>query len=155
MSGRLKLAVVVIILIFIFPQKVKAAEAGLVIKFKTENGIIKTEYEEIKILGNFTPNERAYLIFCNLFLPENEFVPEGTRLLSTMIICDTLYVNVSSEIKNYGGIYYEKHLMAQIVRTGLEINGVDKVTLLIDGEISLLNEGSLLYKATKYEELMD
>ena len=156
MGLKLKLLAIIILLIFIFPLRARAGERELIAHFETRNGISLLHYEDLYFKGNFSISERAWVIFYNLLcMGRSRFVPVGVELLGVSLIQNELVINVSSHIKNYGGTYNEKHLRALIVLTGLELSGVDAVTLLIDGEPGVLPEGGAITGIDEWYELMD
>jgi len=148
MRRKLTLLAFIILLLFAFPQRARA-DCGreYIVRFETRNGISRLIHEELYFMGDFSDRERAWIIFYNLLCMErSEFVPPGVRLLGVWIEHGELIVNVSDEIKNYGGTYNEMRLRTQIVLTGLEMRGVNAVTLLIEGEPGILPEGSTIYR---------
>jgi len=156
MSFKLKLLALIILLLFIFPQRARAGEREFIVRFETQNGVSLLTYEDLSFVGEFSQRERAWVIFYNLLcMDRSEFVPKDVELLGVTLVGDELVINVSPHIKNYGGIYNEKHLLTQIVLTGLELCGVEAVTLLIDGEPGVLPEGSPIERIDEWAELMD
>lgn len=155
MAMKLKVLALILLLIFIFPQKARAGEREFIARFRTDDGMSMLTYEELDFIGVFSEKERAWVVFHNLLCSgKSEFVPQGVRLLSVNIVGGELIVNVSDQIRNYGGIYNEKHLRAQIVLTGLELRSADTVTLLINGEPAVLPEGSTINRVSEWDELM-
>lgn len=156
MSFKLKLLAIILLLIFIFPLKARANEHEWIVRFETSNGMSLLVYEDLYFVGEFSLSERAWVIFYNLLcMGRSEFVPPGVKLLGVSLVQNELIINVSPHIKNYGGLYNEKHLRAQIILTGLELRGVDAVTLLIDGEPGVLPEGSEINRMNEWDELLD
>ena len=138
---------------FTFPQKINGTgEIGQVrcVWYADTAEADDTEiYLPYKILfvGEYSDVCIAEILFTNLF--ENvsgkiSLMPEDVKLLGVEISDGTLNLNVSSEILGYGGTAYENALAGQIMRTASEIDGVTKLSLLIDGEIRPLCEGSVL-----------
>jgi len=156
MSFKLKLIAIIILTLFAFPQSVKASDREIIALFETHDGINLLVYEDLYFVGEFSQRERAWVVFYNLLcMDKSAFVPSGVQLLGVFLVQQELVINVSSHIKNYGGIYNEKHLRAQIVLTGLELSGIEAVTLLIDGEPAMLPEGLEINRVNEWDELMD
>lgn len=113
--------------------------------------------EELNLGDVDTEYEKAYVVISNLFSVEGtSFIPKDIKILDTYLLEDCIVLNVSKDINNYGGTYYEKRLIAQIVKNILGIEGVNKVTLLIDGEDVSLNEGIFIREVDEidfFEEL--
>jgi hypothetical protein len=150
MKLKLTLLALTILLIFVFPQRALAIDGReVIVRFETQDGVSRLVYDELYFTGKFSDRERAWAVFYNLLCMGGcGFVPEGVRLLGVTLALDELIINVSAEINNYGGTCNEKHLLAQIVLTGLKQRGVDAVTLLIEGEPAVLPEGSAVYRLT-------
>jgi spore germination protein GerM len=143
--------IILILLLFIFPQRVYAKELNaFYIAYDEENEAYF--YKESLELKDEITEKSICLIFNMLFKgTENANLykfPEGTRALSADIKDDLLTLTVSSEILNYGGgSFYETILRDQIVKTALDIEGVGKVTLLIDNQTNALVEGLIIKEA--------
>jgi hypothetical protein len=76
------------------------------------------------------------------------FIPEGVNVYGAELEGETLYINVSPEILYFRGSYAETRMAAQIIKTALEPGGgAKRVTLLIDGELRPLAEGTLIANA--------
>lgn len=77
------------------------------------------------------------------------YVPKNVEINSLYYENGHLYLNISSEVLNYGGNFHENILKAEITRNALEIENVEKFTLLIDNKVGLLTEGGSIISATK------
>ncbi len=73
-------------------------------------------------------------------------VPENVELLDSSITDKVLTLDFSKEIKNYGGNSREEGLMKQILHTMKQINGVEKIRILIEGKKDDLPEGTDISK---------
>ncbi len=73
-------------------------------------------------------------------------MPENVELLDSSIADKVLTLDFSKEIKNYGGNSREEGLMKQILYTMKQINGVEKVRILIEGKKDDLPEGTDISK---------
>ncbi|MCX7921670.1 MAG: GerMN domain-containing protein [Clostridia bacterium] len=72
-------------------------------------------------------------------------IPEGTKLLNFKINGNLLTLNLNRVISNYsGGNAREEAIMKQILYSIRQINGVQKVKILIEGEEAQLPEGTEL-----------
>lgn len=64
-----------------------------------------------------------------------------------------IILNVNESFIYIGGIYREKEVINNIVEVGLNYEGIDYVTVLVDGKISETSEGLDLYRIDKIMEL--
>ena len=60
------------------------------------------------------------------------FAPPGTQILTLIINDNHLILNLSKDILAFGEDYYRNCIRRQIVKTLVEIPGVDTVTVLVD-----------------------
>lgn len=153
-SLKAKLIVIAIILIFSFPQKIHAASSQSVeelryyyLEFQDD-----AEYWRSKIVScgeaELSPAEKAFHVFEGFFSDGlSASIPAETKVLQVTINEDLLILNVSREIKNYGGTANEEALTRQLVETALAMPGIAKVTLLIEGKEDYLPEGSRIFDA--------
>jgi len=74
-------------------------------------------------------------------------MPENVELLDSSISDKVLTLDFSREIKNYGGTSREDGLIKQILYTMKQIEGVEKVKILIEGKKDNLPEGTDISKA--------
>lgn len=134
-------------LLFLFPQRVNAQPEVLTLHYLTGDSTYETE--DFYLYGELTAQNKAEIIYSNLFSPYNSkriCIPEGTRLLAVDILDGMLLLDVSADILQYGGgSAYEQGLVSQIMLNASEIEGVETVTLLIEGERVYLPEGTELY----------
>ncbi len=101
-------------------------------------------------------SDAAFAVFERFFADEDiSFKPDGVRVIGTDVRDGHLTLNVSSDINQYGGAYYEVALKSQIIRTALNIDGVDAITLLIDGGVRTLAEGSVIRAETAWKNLSE
>ncbi|MBR1736889.1 MAG: GerMN domain-containing protein [Firmicutes bacterium] len=102
--------------------------------------------------------KKAEILFKTLFNdPHNviNYIPKDTKLLGISLNNDELIINASAEIKNYGGSFYERKLVRQILYTAFELDSVNHVTLLIEGKTDYLPQGSLIEKISREEMRKD
>ena len=158
LKSRLKVIAITVFVIFAFPQKVKASELHAVHywSYNEQTGEEFLLRDEFEFYGNFSREEKALVLFSNLFAGTEKysFVPKGIKILNIFILENCLYLNVSSDIKSYGGgTSYETRLKMQIIKTAINITDIDSVTLMIDGIADYLPEGSLIFKESALPQL--
>ncbi|HHV60960.1 MAG TPA: GerMN domain-containing protein [Clostridiaceae bacterium] len=69
-------------------------------------------------------------------------LPASCRLIDSTIRDDLLELDFNSEIKNYTGSTREKRIINQIYHTMKQIDGVNKIKILIEGATGRLPEGT-------------
>ena len=153
---KLKVIAFTVFMIFASPQKVKASEMHSVYYFSYDENLRKEFLlkDEFEFYGRFTKEEKAYVLFSNLFsnTEKYSFVPSNVKILNIFTLDNCLYLNVSRDIKSYGGgNSYEVRLRAQIVKTAVALPEIDKVTLLIEGISKHLPEGGLIFGEDRVE----
>ncbi len=86
----------------------------------------------------------------NYFLTLNDApcVPEGTKLLDVYNSNGNIYLNFNSNIRNHGGNYYESVLLHQLFLNTFSVDGVNTVTIIIDGMWTELPEGQEIHFVT-------
>jgi len=114
----------------------------------------KFVYREIELYGRFAEYERAFIIYANLFDGSVVYIPPNVRLLDAIIRDAVLILNVSVEIMDGGGTVAEHALIDTILRNAWQIDGIEMVTLWIDGRLDYLPEGSMLFEL-RVERLAD
>ena len=129
-------------LIIVFPWEVCADTRYFYTQTGIEGNLLS---HALNFYGDFTPDEQAFFLFDTLFLSGSS-APKGTRVLSAKIYGDLLILNVSGEIKNYGGTFREMCVVDEILTTASSVPGVAYVTLLIDGAADYLPEGSQIFE---------
>jgi hypothetical protein len=103
-------------------------------------------------IKNIPKDEKIIFLFGYLFENGN-YIPPGVKAISAEVIGGTLILNVSVEILNCAGSYTEERLTAQIIKTALDIPGINNITLLVSGENRPLTEGSFIFMENGYAEL--
>lgn len=78
-------------------------------------------------------------------------IPKNTKLINTKIVFDHLFINVTNDILDYSGSYYENILISQITKTAISIDGINYVTILIDGKLTYFPEGHNVNKINNSE----
>ena len=109
--------------------------------------------EGITFHGPFTAEQQAYLLLDDFFTAGLvSSAPRGVSVIGVKIEGDLLTVNLSRQILNYGGTANENILLAQFLKTALDIPGIRKVTLLVDSFLRPLPEGSMIREATIWSD---
>ncbi len=146
-----------IIIIFLFPQSVRAENAEKLKNYYEyfyivviDESVEEWRSQGISFFGKFEVEEYAYILFDNLFSEKQaSFVPDGVAVLGAEFVDGHLVLNVSEEINNHGGAYYEERLVSYILKTAFAINEVESFSLMIDGELGVLSEGLILEEVSK------
>ena len=140
MRKKIYIVILILILLLCFPPKVFADQTNTIFYYDLQNGQTKLFQEKLNFHGDFPNSQIAFIIFDNLFCQQKMFIPQGSHLISARIENETLILNLSSQIKNYGGSYFEKHLLSQIKLTAQNLN-FDHFSILIDNQKQYLPEG--------------
>jgi spore germination protein GerM len=100
----------------------------------------------------YKEEERIKAIINYFFKNEsNLYTPAGVRVISVSLKEELLILDVTPNINNYGGTFFELALKKQLLKTSLDIDGVKKVTLLINGELKPLAEGTIIEEETCWQ----
>ena len=117
---------------------------------QSDDGDASFAYWTCRLYSAFTPGQKAYILFESLFRNGDSMgwpiLPRNVRVLEAVIVDETLILNVSEEVLNYGGTAYERAFAAELAMNALTFPQVKRLTLLIQGEKSSLPEGSMLYE---------
>ncbi len=141
----MKLAIILLALVFAFPQAVKAEQVESVHYLKViDNSIEKWEAKKLYFEDTASKDERTLSVFQNLFSKEEgSFIPKDVKVLNVETKNKHLIINFSEEILNYGGSYYEQRLLAQILKTAAYMEEVEKITICVNGKVAILPEGTI------------
>lgn len=141
----MKKFILVFLIIFLIPQKVKAEE--IYFYEYDERGVLCEFSQHIDFIGDFTQEEKIMIIFDNFFSRwDNELI--GIELEQ-----GSLKIYADESIKSYGGgSATEFKLVRGIISNAFNIEQVDNVTLYIDGVIDCLPEGIMLNQYKREEE---
>lgn len=142
MQKKISIIIFILILLLCFPPKVYANQLHTIFYYDIKNSRTKLMQEEINFHGDFSRQQITFIIFDNLINSKRMFIPKNSRLISIQIKDKNLILNLSNEIKNYGGSYYEQHLLNQIKLTAQNLQ-FDSLTILIDGQKQYLPEGTI------------
>lgn len=139
---KLSAVIIILLLLIIFSPKVYASQSNNIFYYELENGQTKLKHEAINFIGDFTKEQIAFIIFDNLIDSKRMFIPKNSHLIWAKIKDENLILNISNQIKNYGGSYFEKHLVNQIKMTANNLK-IQSLKILIDGENEYLSEGTI------------
>jgi len=73
-------------------------------------------------------------------------LPEGTRIIESSLKGNLLTLNFSKKLINYGGTAREDGLLKQILYSMKQIDGVEKIRILVEGKSAELPEGTDISK---------
>ena len=138
-------------IIFSVPMNVNADLATLNLyyyKIQADNTPV-FEQKFIIIPARLPTQCRAEIIFYLVF-NDTIFMPPNVRLISAKFSPENglLVINVSREIKAYGGNFFENMLVERILQNARALPEVKFLTLLIEGQLQALPEGSLIYQVS-------
>lgn len=151
---KIFVALAVVLFLCIFSEKVYAEDNNdslymYYYSFK-DDGKEYFDSESFCFFGSFTEEQKAFIIFDNLFNNTEKdkinFVPEGTKILDIIIKDDILVLNVTNEIRNYGGTSYETAMIKQLAINALNFKGVKRLTLMFNGNYGALPEGKFIFE---------
>lgn len=96
-------------------------------------GIAKEEIcsEIIRLLGKSYDDKKVF-----------SCLPPGVSLIDSKLEGNTLILNFNDEIRNYGGSSREEAILNQILYSMKQIEGVEKVKIIIEGKEGKLPEGT-------------
>lgn len=153
----LKIIIVLLflLLLFIFPQNVSAQPLDRMWIYYheiCEDGGIQLQSYAITVPSWLDVQSRAFVVFSQIFDNVNEdkmlFVPGGVKILDVFFDVGQahLTVNLSADISAYGGTFFESKLVEKIFANVRGIGDVEFLTILIEGELRYLPEGTLIHK---------
>ncbi|MCL2851717.1 MAG: GerMN domain-containing protein [Defluviitaleaceae bacterium] len=125
---------VLIVLVLFIGYQVSAQSANIYNVSFDESGEVSFSEIQVELPETSTPEEYAAALLEALFDKKYSpnFAPPGTQILTLIINDNHLILNLSKEILSFGEAYYEDCLRRQIVKTALEVPGIDTVTVLVD-----------------------
>lgn len=157
MPLKYKIILLLVFCIFLFPAKVKAEESLNFYVYSAEaDGEFEIYPRNIAFEGSFSELEKLQFLLEGLLNYDGnmlKYISNGTEIRWIMIKNGDAAVSFSSDIKNYGGCYYERALIYQVLKTVFEVSSIETFTLYIDDKIDYLSEGSLIYKFSREEFL--
>lgn len=109
----------------------------------------------LTIPPELTTEDRAFIMFSKVFISSQAFNPGNIRILGVSFCeqCKHLVIDLSTEILNYGGSYFEYRLINKLIKNAATLPNVNYFTILIDGQLRYLPEGTLIYRVclSKYQ----
>lgn len=157
MVYKTRLAIIVMLLIYNFQTNVFACENIWEVSFLAFDSEGESYWisESVVFDSSLSKEEKTKYIFTRLFEGDSKqniyTFPKGIDIYSVLFKDDLLIINISGNILYYNqGSYYETILKNKIVRTALNIKNINKVTLLIEGDIGQLRKGSMIYRVSHY-----
>jgi len=150
---KILLSLLILLLIFIFPQVVGAQELDELQIFFYEIDVYGEEwlnYYNITIPAWLCIEHRALIIFTEIFDNFNPdkmiYVPYGVRILDVFFHAEYahLVLNLSADILNYGGTHFEYRMINKLLINAASIQEVGYFTILIDGQRQYFPEGTMI-----------
>lgn len=155
------LTIIVIIILLIFPQKAYCSDSIQISHMEYDadgSHSWKAEYIEINDDSYlFERVEIALYYLINRHSGGNSYpYGENIDILSLSYSYGCITVDLSEEFNGYGGgSFLEQVYLAQIAKTLLDMEGIEKVTLLVDGLLANTAEGIAVKEVISWQELMD
>jgi len=153
-------AIIMILIILLFPQKaycghssalsyIKYDALGDLSWYTVENSLPNAPHIKMRIESSLTS-------LFNGNYPGTYTYPENISVLSINYLFGHISINLSGEFGNFGGgSMLETIYLTQIVKTLLDIEGVEKVTLLVDGLTGNTPEGIVIKEVSSWQELTE
>ncbi len=115
---------------------------------------------EARLIDAKLLTENPYVTLINLLIsePKNDklesCIPEGTTVIGAELKNDVVYLNLSNEFisKHIGGEGKERQTIDAIVNTLTELNEVNAVRILIDGEENLCFQDNIINFAENFKK---
>ncbi|MDR2183036.1 MAG: GerMN domain-containing protein [Clostridiales bacterium] len=152
---KILFAILLVLLIFIFPQSVGAEELDRLQIFFFEigdDGEDVLNYYHIAVPSRLSVEDRAIVVFSEIFdnadADKMIYAPPQVRILDIIFhgAASHLVVNLSAEILNYGGTHFEDRLIYKLLINAAGIGNVAYLTILIDGRPQYFPEGTIILK---------
>lgn len=132
-------------------------QLGLVTTYAKEVTIYYEKYNEKYDLNYFvsqtvevgeieTVEQLCYKTFEMFFCTDAEYITKNVKVNKCIVLDGELIIDVSDDILKSAGTYKELIMVEQIVKNATKIDGVQSVTLTIDGKLQPFVEGSVIYK---------
>jgi len=121
-----------------------------------ENGFDVLKKEKYEFYNSLKTEDKIYILLKNLFNNSQSminYMPEGSKIISLSLENGELIINVNENVKNYGGgANFEIKFIEQILFNVFQFEDIENVTLLINGKVDYLPEGSVIYKMVREKE---
>ena len=103
---------------------------------------------EIIMADNIPAQYQAWVVFSEMFR-QSELVPRDVDVLGVQFIPHdgTLIIDLSREVLNYGGTYFEYHFTNLLLKNASTIPQTRYFTVLIEGRAIQFPEGVKIYRA--------
>jgi len=88
----------------------------------------------------------AWIMFLHLFNSGQDFVPENVEILSIWLEDGVLTLNLSAEVMEYGGTYFEYRFVNLILETAATLPYPNYLTVLVEGVAQHLPEGVKVFR---------
>lgn len=116
-------------------------------------------YEVMDLEEDSNIEENIKYTLTYLFENRNDkytFIPEGVNVSNILYINGSLYVEVSSDMLNYGGNMRESAIVNQLLCTVFSFDEVNDFTFEVEGDREFLVEGTIIngYTRDKWKERM-
>ena len=123
-----------VLLAAFFQYRVAAQSANIYNISFDESGVASFSAVQVELPETYSTEEYATALLEALFDKKNSpnFAPPGTQILTLIVNGNHLTINLSKEVLSFGEEYYKDCLRRQIVKTALEIPGIDAVTVLVN-----------------------
>jgi len=148
------LALFFLLLIFIFPQRVYADVDYIEVfyhKIDEDDEAFLVSYI-IQVPSYLSVENRAMVVFSNIFdntyVDEIIFVPKDVHIIDVFFSEEYahLVINLSAEMLNYGGTYFEYRLVEKLIANAAALEEVAYFTILTEGQSLHLPEGTLIFE---------
>jgi len=118
-----------------------------------ENGFDILKKENYEFCNSLKTKDKIYILLKNLFNNSESminYIPEKSKIINLSLENGELTINVDENVKNYGGgANFEIKFIEQILSNVFQFEEIKNVTLLINGKIDYLPEGSVIYKIVR------
>ena len=154
------LPLILFLLILIFPQKAYCSE-NLTLSLVEYNDLGELSWHVAQAALPPSNHMRARvegsLAALLNYEAQNVYTyPKNISILSVHYLFGCVSIDLSADFNDFGGgSMVEQIYLAQIVKTLLDIEGVEKVTLLLDGLIGNTAEGIAVKEVYSWQELME
>jgi len=108
---------------------------------------VSVEYSNIE--DGTIPGKVVELLESNNVADEKMYseIPDGTELLGCSVKSGILTLDFNDSVLNYGGSAKEQGILSQVLYSMKQVEGVDRVRILVDGKTVELPEGTDVSKA--------
>ncbi|MCL2236547.1 MAG: hypothetical protein FWB98_08945 [Defluviitaleaceae bacterium] len=88
----------------------------------------------------------AWVIFTQIFSSGMDFVPQNVEILSIWIDDGVLTLNLSEDVMNYGGTYFEYRFINILFESAAKLRYPRYLTILVEGRATYLPEGVKIFR---------